>query len=266
MGQTTSNESDIAGKKIVFTGFRDAALKTVLEKAGCKVMTAVSKQTDILLHDGYSPKAIKWSRQGVATMQVWQFSETYLRKRDRLEYKQLCDQAIKTLTKNTTEYLTHDNGGRAFRIVHTSDQFEAFACHFNAVLDECLFNKRVVKATNYVRLFVGEDTDGSAFGKGNSVLLQLSDHKYMFIGESIFTFESKDAIHTFKSPIGNSDVPYPYAIGANTTYLMAEQVVVSNEHLLYAKPGSDPYDEYYDSRRKKYFKKFGFKIVSPREQ
>ena len=43
---------------------------------------------------------------------------------------------------------------------------------------------------------------------GNSILLQITQNKYVFIGDKIFSFAPKSEIKKFVSPIGNSDVPY----------------------------------------------------------
>ncbi len=56
--------------------------------------------------------------------------------------------------------------------------------------------------------------------KGNSILVKLDDDKYIYIGESIFKFKAKDRIINYLSPVGNSGVPYPYAVGEKYLYPM----------------------------------------------
>ena len=60
------------------------------------------------------------------------------------------------------------------------------------------------------------------FGKkfnGNSILLSLGKNKYVFIGQKIIEFTTKkDKIIDFVSPVGNNDVPYPFAIGEKYVY------------------------------------------------
>ena len=61
------------------------------------------------------------------------------------------------------------------------------------------------------------------FFDGNSILLKLSKNKYVYIGSVIYSFTSYNEITTFISPVGNSDVPYPYAIDEkNNYYLLLE--------------------------------------------
>lgn len=67
-----------------------------------------------------------------------------------------------------------------------------------------------------------------AFNGRNSVLLQLSRRTFMHIGHAIYTFRvsASEEIQAYRSPMGNSCVPYPYAIGRERTYLLLERVSV----------------------------------------
>jgi hypothetical protein len=83
---------------------------------------------------------------------------------------------------------------------------------------------------------------GPAFD-GNSILLKLARDSfgYVHIGRSIRSFVAANPIVSFTSPVGNSDVPYPYATDATGRhYLMIEDVCVQG-----VQPGADPYDAYY---------------------
>ena len=55
-------------------------------------------------------------------------------------------------------------------------------------------------------------------------MIKLSKHKYIYIGWKIYEFKTNDEIIKYVSPIGNSDVPYPYTIGTKNTYLMIEDI------------------------------------------
>lgn len=80
-------------------------------------------------------------------------------------------------------------------------------------------------------------------GIGNTILLE-KDNQCIHIGnEGIFKFVVDTKIVKFVSEIGNSDVPYPYAIDENDNYyLLIENTKLSNvpeEHK------DDPYGYYY---------------------
>lgn len=56
---------------------------------------------------------------------------------------------------------------------------------------------------------------------GNSVLLQTAPRTYVHVGERIFQFRTPgDKVMTFVSDMGNSAVPYPYAVGQKRVYYM----------------------------------------------
>lgn len=80
---------------------------------------------------------------------------------------------------------------------------------------------------------------------GNSLLLRIGDFTYLHIGACIFTFRAHGKITSYVSPVGNSDVPYPYAVDEhNNIYLMLHCMVMRNTTNV-----EDPYDVYYDLLR-----------------
>ena len=92
---------------------------------------------------------------------------------------------------------------------------------------------------------------------GNSVLLHTSDRAdgthgpLVYIGTSIKSFVPRpnDTIVAFVSPMGNSAVPYPYAIGRTHTYLLEEDVCIDNATLVRVMASAprplDPYEVLY---------------------
>ena len=87
---------------------------------------------------------------------------------------------------------------------------------------------------------------------GNSILLELNPNtlEYIYIGESIYKFKAYSKILSYDSPVGNSSVPYPYAVDENQNhYLMIEDIVLEMterfREQLHA--GQDVYDYYYDN-------------------
>jgi hypothetical protein len=146
------------------------------------------------------------------------------------------------------EYNTHDNYGRPYKVVINPDNFVSV---YKNDTNELLFNKKVNKVfigkspLNQMTKFSGGH--GKDFD-GNSFLLELDDNSYQHIGRDIFTFNSYNKIIKYVSPIGNNDVPYPYAIDSDgNIYLLIEDVVLINTDQfkkLYTKY-DDPYDYYY---------------------
>lgn len=179
-------------------------------------------------------------------------------------------------------YITHDNGGRPFKVFLSDKSVEVYSIDFEVAhqiqlfyqnqsqksLDkkiELSYFKKVLSVKKYKNIFLGRykgrhypNTDKSNLG--NSVLIHQEKNNYIFIGRGIFTFKAQDQIFSFYSPLGNSDVPYPWAKGHQFTYLMEEAVYIENRFL---KKSDDPYLYYYkltDLERSEVKKKNSFKF------
>jgi hypothetical protein len=147
----------------------------------------------------------------------------------------------------TQIFYTHNNGTRPFKVVINKNLVNVFS-HYK--------NKKLL-TFNAKKVFIGESpknemtTFSNGYGKdflGNSILLKLDDNKYEFIGNFIFSFTTHSEIISFVSPVGNNDVPYPYAIDKDgNIYLMIENVILKyNKNLnKLIKKYDDPYSYYY---------------------
>jgi hypothetical protein len=81
--------------------------------------------------------------------------------------------------------------------------------------------------------------------RGNSILLEETEKEaWVWIGDSILRFKPFAPIVEFISPVGNNDVPYPWARDEDgNTYLFTEDVILSPECKW---EDNDPYRYYYD--------------------
>lgn len=159
-------------------------------------------------------------------------------------------------------YLTHDNGGRAFLVKFDKSRFEVFAPDIRRLnsltgnetkktLEKC-FTRCVLRAF-HVRVMIGKSTKSWADGTGpkfdgNSILFELVDGRYICVGERIILFAPGERILRYESPVGISDVPFPYAVGSNRYYLtmLGGCVWVDRKEMSRAKIGGktvrNPYD------------------------
>ncbi len=153
------------------------------------------------------------------------------------------------MTKKT--YFTHDNGGRPFRV-----EVEGNAVTVSKVLDqENTKHSPTHHLFDFVadEIFIGKKSPMGGYDGvpprqaiGNSVLLRIGN-RYVFIGESIFEFQplKGDTIESFYSDIGNSDVPYPYAVGKTHVYiLLHDYVAIAHE---FFDPKRPIYLQYYEA-------------------
>ena len=148
------------------------------------------------------------------------------------------------------KFYIHDNGGRPFCVCVNQHDLTVYA---NTSKNDSVTYSKVVYETECVKLFVGDDpfhlsSHWESSFKGNTILAHIKEDLYVWIGSIIYEFRTApgDYIIQFHSPVGNSDVPYPYAIGKRFTYLLLEGKYMDNKHI---EPKTDPYDVYYSPTR-----------------
>ena len=158
----------------------------------------------------------------------------------------------KIIKKKLTGYKTyfiHDNGGRPYLIYikknnvliySHSDKKIASDYDKNDNKNKWMYIKKIVEY-NPVKIFIGKSPitevtkKSNGYGKkfdGNTILLQLLNNKYIFIGGTIYSFISEDNITKFISPVGNNDVPYPVVIGEKNIYFMLHQKYIEKKYFL----------------------------------
>jgi hypothetical protein len=192
--------------------------------------------------------------------------------------------------EDVSTYITHSNGEQPFRITvgkitNTVQVYDNEIILKRGEIPVPLFT------FNPIRVWIGKSPMnpmtissgdyGPAFD-GNTVLLKVCDQKtsktdnsksstkesYIFIanGHDILQFKALAEITEFISPIGNNDVPYPYAIDQlGNIYLLIEQVILLNRTMSKIKYNAktsklqtipqipphiknDPYVHYYKTR------------------
>lgn len=160
-------------------------------------------------------------------------------------------------------YKIHDNGGRPYSVevkgnnvnvykniysekCYSSDENEDYASD-----DEYDLKLEFLKSFETKNVFIGEDNKSfDTDFRGNTILLDMGDNSYVYIQRDISEFKSLSKIVSYFSPIGNSDVPYPYAIDElGNYYLLSENVILlkgDNPYFITTPPDEeDPYEFYY---------------------
>ncbi len=151
-------------------------------------------------------------------------------------------------------YYIHDNGGRPYKV--EIDNNKNTLTVFDNIEDSKTYKKNIY-SSKYTNIWIGkspkiEMTEYSGgYGKkfdGNTILIETGNLEYVYIGEHILSFKSISPIKKYISPVGNNDVPYPYAIdNEGYIYLLIENVIVHpNEktQTLFNK-SEEPYTVYY---------------------
>jgi hypothetical protein len=157
-------------------------------------------------------------------------------------------------------YQTLDNGGRPFTVKIENNKVSVYKNDYNEETDD--YDLEFLHEYNPSHIFIGKSIvcpmtifsgarDDPKFD-GNSILLELNPNtlEYVYIGESIYSFKAYSKILSYVSPVGNSLVPYPYAVDENYNhYLIIEDVVLEMTELFREKlhEGEDAYEYYYDN-------------------
>lgn len=127
------------------------------------------------------------------------------------------------------KYLTLDNGGRPFMVSVHNSKVEVFTRDENNKYPSKEEEKNktgwvipVLNVENCLKIFIGDDLAYDY--TGNSVLVQKSNMEYIYISGSIKEFKCPEQIIEFHAPVGNSDVPYPFAVTENCRVILFEDV------------------------------------------
>ena len=136
------------------------------------------------------------------------------------------------LSSRNKIYLIHDNGERPFKVIANNEKIEIYTYTDDNSHFDHTYDKLLLTINNFIGYWVGFDTSKYTNFHGNSILIQLSNHKYISVGWVIHEFETTDEIIDYVSPVGNSDVPYPVAYGETNVYFMLDMKYVSKINLM----------------------------------
>ena len=195
-----------------------------------------NKETEI--PEGY--KYVKLSKNWVKEYRC--DSSKQVLKKNNSEYKK-----IKKETVGYKKYFTHNNGGRPYLVyvgkndvhIYIRDEKKYYIDWDNYSDDDkknAWMYIKLVKSYKPLTVFIGksplnEMTEFSGgYGKkfdGNSILLKIAKNRYVYIGPLIYEFSTNnDIIIAYWSPVGNNDVPYPFAYGEKNIYFMLDNTYV----------------------------------------
>jgi hypothetical protein len=156
------------------------------------------------------------------------------------------------LTNKDKVYYVHDNGGRPFKVVANSKGIQIYKedyVEYEDRLDnyEPTYGQMIFQFKNMLGYWTGFDSSPYKMN-GNSILIKISDNKYVSVGWEIYQFETDDEIVDYVSPVGNSDVPYPVAFGEKDVYFMLDKQLVKHDELeteVTVANAEDLYGEFY---------------------
>ena len=156
-------------------------------------------------------------------------------------------------------YYIHDNGGRPFQCIIESNKINIYGqTGYDEKSNKVIYDKKALLSFNPNKIFVGKSPKnemtkfsgghGPKFD-GNTILLEMGNNECIYVGSEIWSFTTKDCIAKYISPVGNNDVPYPYAIDkSKNIYLITQGVVLkhSDDIAKNLAKYDNPVDYYYD--------------------
>ena len=153
------------------------------------------------------------------------------------------DKVDKNIHKGYKTYLTHCNFQKPFLVAVKNKNVKVYKIGDEFENQEYVWKHyytKLVKEYNVKKVFIGKSLKNEmtlfskGYGKkfdGNTVLLELPGNKYVYIGCNIYEFTGKDKILSYMSPVGNNNVPYPFAIGEENVYFMLDKVYVPLKYI-----------------------------------
>jgi hypothetical protein len=195
--------------------------------------------------DGYKKEKLK----NTLIKKYCDFSKEHLTKKN----------AIKINHPNSKHYFIHDNGGRPFLVYISKNKCNIYSYPIQNnnkyyIAEEDIGEKwtyinKVATYKNPIKVFIGKSPEYGKDFDGNSILLQIENNRYVFIGSNIFEFYIKDdQIIEYYSPIGGSDVPYPIAISNKNIYFMLDMKYVPIENFSNINNKNEAYLYYYGNK------------------
>jgi hypothetical protein len=138
---------------------------------------------------------------------------------------------LEASSKPKNIYEINDNAAFPFVVFDYGGRVDIYNNHFNEASNKGELKNKLMDV-KYEQIFIGDNELNDPYwafkrgvAKGNTILLQTSKDKYLFIGKGILSFSTKngDTIRKFYSPIGGNYDSFPYAIGDKYVYLLNDK-------------------------------------------
>lgn len=162
----------------------------------------------------------------------------------------------KTVCNNPEdEYLVGVSKSSVLVWSRTQETMDAFSTS-EEYYEHKYFDQLVYEVKNPMKVMPGKSPlnsmtefsggDGPEFD-GNTVLIQVSKNRFVFIGPGIseFTLDANEKIKTFLSPVGNNSVPYPYIETNKSVYLFLDDSKIEIEEYRAKTAGRTDIDDPY---------------------
>ncbi|ARF10212.1 hypothetical protein Hokovirus_1_91 [Hokovirus HKV1] len=145
---------------------------------------------------------------------------------------------------NKKTYIIQDNGGEPFKVVANKNIIKIY---------DNIKNIKILEYKNIPGFWPGIDTDNPE-NDGSSVLIKITNNKYIHVTDTIYEFETSDIIIDYIADLGNSLVSWPIAFGNEYIYFLSkfdryvDRNALNNVNLLNT---LNLYDQFMDNKKLK---------------
>ena len=154
------------------------------------------------------------------------------------------------------KYFIHDNYSKPYLVIIKDFTAEIYKSNNN--IDNPKYDK-LYKKYKFIKKFIGKSSglskgcshkkEESKLFNGNTILLQLTQNKYVYISKIIYEFKINEKVKKYYSPVGNNDIPYPIILTEKYIYFMLDRQKILLDNIK-IKDYEDAYSSFYNIHNK----------------
>lgn len=132
------------------------------------------------------------------------------------------------------KYFIHDNYSKPYLVIIKDNIAEIYKNNkdkYDKIYKKYKFIKKYIGKSSGLTKSCAHKKEESKLFNGNTILLQLTENKYVYISKDIYELKINEKIKKYYSPVGNNDVPYPVILTDKYIYFMLDKQKVLLEHI-----------------------------------
>jgi hypothetical protein len=145
------------------------------------------------------------------------------------------------------KYFIHDNYSKPYLVIIKDDLAEIYKGtkdnNYDKLYKKYKFIKKYIGKSSGLSKACAHKKEDSKLFNGNTILLQLTLNKFVYIGSKIYEFNIKEKVKKYYSPVGNNDIPYPIILTDKYVYFMLDKQKILLDNI----PKNINYEDAYSS-------------------
>lgn len=132
------------------------------------------------------------------------------------------------------KYFIHNNYSKPYLVIIKDDIAEIYKDNknnYDKLYKKYKFIKKYIGKSSGLSKACAHKKEDSKLFNGNTIILQLTTTKYVYIGPTIYEFNIKEKVKKYYSPVGNNDIPYPVLLTSEYIYFMLDRKKVAIENI-----------------------------------